>query len=109
MQVEPNSKRPGYSGIYRNAVCPHMEAPGTAYDIFARGYSRDPQAPCLGHRPFDEAKGDLANYYVWRTYAEVETERTALGSAMSSWVEQGLLTPRQSCLLYTSPSPRDRG
>ena len=102
MQVEPNSKRPGYSGIYRNAVCPHMEAPGTAYDIFARGYSRDPQAPCLGHRPFDEAKGDLANYYVWRTYAEVETERTALGSAMSSWVEQGLLTPRQSDKLSVS-------
>ncbi|KAI3625551.1 hypothetical protein CBS9595_000912 [Malassezia furfur] len=90
----PGSKEEGFSEIYKNAAFPEVSADTTAYDLFLKGYNMDPNANCLGHRPWDEAKGDLADHFSWRTYADTETERTALGSAMSAWVEQGLLASR---------------
>lgn len=94
MVTVPGSKEEGFTEIYKNAAFPDAPPAVSAYDAFVKGYQMDPNAKCLGHRPWDEAKGDLANQFVWRTYAEVETERTALGSAMSGWVDQGLLKPR---------------
>ncbi|WFC97796.1 long-chain-fatty-acid--CoA ligase [Malassezia yamatoensis] len=90
----PGSKEQGFTDIYKNAAFPDVPSTTTAYDAFLKGYSMDPNAPCLGHRPWDEAKGDLADYFQWRTYADTETERTALGSAMSMWVEKGMLNSR---------------
>lgn len=94
MVAIPGSKEPGFSEIYKNAAYPDKPPLVSVYDGFLRGYSMDPKAPCLGHRPWDEAKGDFANYFVWRSYADTETERTAVGSAISGWVEQGLLKSR---------------
>ncbi|WFD01937.1 long-chain-fatty-acid--CoA ligase [Malassezia obtusa] len=90
----PGSKEEGFTEIYKNAAFPEVPSTVSAYDTFLKGYSMNPNAPCLGHRPWDESKGDLANHFVWRTYAETETERTAIGSAMSAWVEKGLLNSR---------------
>ena len=94
MVAVPGSKEEGFSEIYKNAAFPDVSTDSNAYDLFLKGYNMDPNAKCLGHRPWDEAKGDLADYFSWRTYADTETERTALGSAISAWVEKGMLTSR---------------
>ena len=87
----PNSQREGFSSIYRNAAFPDNPPSMDGYTAFIRSVARAPDAPCLGHRPFDEAKNDFADHFQWRTYQQVSEEATALGSTMCSWVEQGLL------------------
>ncbi|WFD30307.1 long-chain-fatty-acid--CoA ligase [Malassezia sp. CBS 17886] len=94
MVAVPGTKEEGFTPIFQNAAFPQTLSRLPAYDLFTRGYSIDPNANCLGHRPWDEKNGCLANHFVWRSYADVETERTALGSATTCWAEQGLLKPR---------------
>ncbi|WFD19491.1 long-chain-fatty-acid--CoA ligase [Malassezia caprae] len=90
----PNSKLDGYTPVYRNAAFPESPKEIALYDAFLHGMSKNPQANCLGHRPWDPVKGDLANHFVWRSYQESHDEALAMGSAMCQWVEQGLLEPR---------------
>lgn len=90
----PNTKLDGYTPVYRNAAFPDDPKVVMAYDCFLNSMAKNPQANCLGHRPWDAAKGDLANHFVWRSYQETHDEATALGSAMCQWVEEGLLEPR---------------
>lgn len=90
----PNTKLDGYTPVYRNAAFPDDPKTVNPYDAFITGMSKNPNANCLGHRPWDAAKGDLANYFVWRSYQETHDEATALGSIMSKWVEEGRLQPR---------------
>ncbi|WFD26805.1 long-chain-fatty-acid--CoA ligase [Malassezia nana] len=90
----PNTKINGYTGVYRNAAFPDDPKIVMPYDAFIHGMSKNPNANCLGHRPWDAAKGDLANHFVWRSYKETHDEATALGSIMCKWVEEGLLQPR---------------
>lgn len=90
----PNSKLDGYTPVYRNAAFPDTPKGKAPYDIFLNGMSKNPQANCFGHRPWDAAKGDLADHFVWRSYQEAHDEATAFGSAMCQWVDEGLLEPR---------------
>ncbi|WFD33802.1 long-chain-fatty-acid--CoA ligase [Malassezia cuniculi] len=95
MITVPNSKKPGYTEVYRNALYPTIEVNEDTFGLIQQTFSQYANEKCLGHRPFDENKGDLANHFVWRTYKEVDLERTYIGSAISSWVENGLLDPKQ--------------
>ena len=90
----PGTQRPGFSPVYRNAAFPMNPPMTNPYDSFMNNLKEKPDANCLGHRPFDEGKGDLADYYSWRSYADVAKELTDLGSALSKFQEEGLLKPR---------------
>ena len=90
----PGTQRPGFSPVYRNAAFPMNPPMTNPYDSFMNHLKEKPDANCLGHRPFDEGKGDLADYYSWRSYADVAKELTDLGSALSKFQEEGLLKPR---------------
>lgn len=92
----PNSKRNGFSPVYRNAAFPNDPPLVYPYDAFSQSVARNPNGNCLGHRPWDEKKDDLADYFVWRSYADVHTEATALGSAFTKYVEEGRLVARDS-------------
>ncbi|PKI85129.1 hypothetical protein MVES_001031 [Malassezia vespertilionis] len=92
----PNSKEKGFTEIYKNAAFPELSKLEKPYELFKKVVAETPDANCFGHRPWDEAKGDLANHFVWRSYAQVDAEATALGSAASYWLEQGLLKPRHT-------------
>ena len=87
----PGSQQPGFSPIIRNAVVPELTTTETFYDLFAIGRDRNPGAHYLGRRPWDAAKRDFAPHFEWLTYAQVEEQRTALGSAMSQLQKDGVL------------------
>lgn len=90
----PGTQKAGFTPIYRNAAFP-MDPPGKdPYEAFMSVVARKENAKCLGHRPWDEKKGDLADHFVWRTYRDVERELTALGSALTQFVERGMLKAR---------------
>ena len=63
----PGTQRPGFSPVYRNAAFPMNPPMTNPYDSFMNNLKEKPDANCLGHRPFDEGKGDLADYYSWRS------------------------------------------
>lgn len=87
----PGSKQPGFSAVIRNAVVPELTTTETFYDLFAIGREKNPHAKYLGKRPWDPVKRDFAPHYEWLTYAQVEEQRTAIGSAMSQLQKDGVL------------------
>ncbi|WFD23107.1 long-chain-fatty-acid--CoA ligase [Malassezia equina] len=99
----PNTQLQGFTPVYRNAAFPDDPKSVLPYDAFLHGMSKNPQANCFGHRPWDAAKGDLADHFVWRSYQEAHDEATALGSTMCQWVEEGLLEPRGNDGSVSSP------
>lgn len=82
----PNSKKPGYLHIYRNAfsvdelkTVPHP-ALTTLYKFFETTVAAAPNLRCLGKRP-KLSDGSFGNYE-WQTYAEVSKRRTDFGSGL---------------------------
>lgn len=102
MVTVPNSKQQGYTEIYRNAIFPTINGDIDTFSNVQEVFKNNADKPCLGHRPWDDKKGDLANHFVWRKYSDVDIERTALGSAVSKWVEDGVLDPKPSSEVSTT-------
>ena len=92
----PGTAKPGFTPVYRNAAFPMDPPDDRPYNLFKKRVAENPDAKCLGHRPWDEKKNDLADYFEWRTYAQTDAEVTALGSAISWFQEQGWLKPREN-------------
>ncbi|PWN53287.1 acetyl-CoA synthetase-like protein [Violaceomyces palustris] len=100
----PKSQKPGYSHIYRNACVPHLNINITAHDVFIKGRDIDPNADCLGWRPWNDSKADFENYFSWISYSQVEEQRTAIGSALSKIALDGILKPKSTSSSSTSSS-----
>jgi long-chain acyl-CoA synthetase len=61
-------------------------------EVFETGLSLSKDESCLGHRPIVSRNPlKFANHYVWLTYAEVDTRRRAIGSAIHGWFTDGTL------------------
>ncbi|KAK0567486.1 medium-chain fatty acid-CoA ligase faa2 [Tilletia horrida] len=96
----PGSAKPGYTAAYANAVWPDVNLSLTTYDLFNMGRNLNPDAPCLGRRPWltlppnhpSGKKADFAPYFEWITYAQVEELRTAVGSALTHLSRTGALS-----------------
>ncbi|KAK0520184.1 medium-chain fatty acid-CoA ligase faa2 [Tilletia horrida] len=104
----PDSQKPGYSAVYASSALPDVNLKATTYDLFNMGRDIDPQAPCLGRRPWitlpanhpSGKTADFAPYYEWLSYEQVEEQRTAIGSALTHLARSGALSPDG-----TSPTP----
>ncbi|EPQ58395.1 acetyl-CoA synthetase-like protein [Gloeophyllum trabeum ATCC 11539] len=92
----PGTKRPGQTGHYRNGcwgLLPLGCEPNrlnTLLDIYETGYALSKDQPFLGYRP-KLAEDQLANHFVWQTYAEVDVRRRAIGSALHALFQSGVL------------------
>lgn len=51
----------------------------------------DPNADCLGERPWNAEKGDWDASYVWSSFATVAEQRTRVGAGLIKLREQGAL------------------
>ncbi|KAI6150966.1 long-chain-fatty-acid-CoA ligase [Pisolithus tinctorius] len=83
----PGTKQPGQTPHYRNAVYGLLDPdapnyPKTLQDIFNNGYSFNPDANLLGHRPVISRSPLKFGPYVWQTYREVDVRRRRIGSAL---------------------------
>ncbi|KAK0553014.1 medium-chain fatty acid-CoA ligase faa2 [Tilletia horrida] len=100
--ILPDSEKPGYSPVYANPILSDLSlTTTTTYDLFNEGRDIDPQAPCLGRRPWitlpanhpSGKKADFAPYYTWISYEQVEELRTSVGSALTYLGRNGSLSP----------------
>lgn len=85
--IVPGTKRPGQTAHYRNAAFGFIDVntPSvfrTLPDLFDNGYSMNPDARLLGHRPLISRKPLKFGPYVWQTYREVDVRRRHIGSAL---------------------------
>ncbi|KAI6150965.1 long-chain-fatty-acid-CoA ligase [Pisolithus tinctorius] len=83
----PGTKQPGQTHHYRNAFYGLLDPdspnyPKTLQDIFNNGYSFNPDAKLLGHRPVISRSPLKFGPYVWQTYREVDVRRRRIGSAL---------------------------
>ncbi|KAI8077880.1 uncharacterized protein BX664DRAFT_287488 [Halteromyces radiatus] len=93
----PNSRKPGQTGIYRNAVRTELverfsPKVHTMYDIFQHGYKISKDRPCLGHRSVN-ASGKHGPY-VWETYRQVNHRIINFGSGLMNLINHTLNDPR---------------
>ncbi|KAF8590444.1 acetyl-CoA synthetase-like protein [Ramaria rubella] len=93
----PGTRRPGQTGIYRNAAWPELlnynsdHARSSLYDVFQSGLARSPNEPCLGYRPIVSTNPlKFAPSYSWQTYTQVDERRRNVGSALAFLWQQGL-------------------
>ncbi|KAE8212010.1 hypothetical protein CF327_g4318 [Tilletia walkeri] len=99
--VLPGTEKAGYTPVYANAALPDVNLKSTTYDLFNMGRDINPQAPCLGRRPWIELpaghpsgkKADFAPYFEWISYEQTEERRTAIGSALTHLGRNGALSP----------------
>ncbi|KAL9931287.1 hypothetical protein V8E36_009797 [Tilletia maclaganii] len=99
--ILPGTEQAGYTPVYTSAALPDVNVKATTYDLFNMGRDIDPQAPCLGRRPWitlpaNHPSGkiaDFAPYYEWLSYEQVEEQRTAIGSALTHLARTGALSP----------------
>ncbi|KAI6043089.1 long-chain-fatty-acid-CoA ligase [Pisolithus marmoratus] len=83
----PGTKQPGQTPHYRNAIYGFLDPnapifPKTLQDIFNSGYSSNPDANLLGHRPVLSKSPLKFGPYVWQTYRQVDARRRRIGSAL---------------------------
>ncbi|KAH7929786.1 long-chain-fatty-acid-CoA ligase [Leucogyrophana mollusca] len=94
--VVPGTKRPGQTAHYRNAAfgLVSVETPNalkTLPEVFNNGYSMNPDARLLGHRPVLSTNPLKFGPYVWQTYREVDIRRRRIGSALHALFQSGEL------------------
>ncbi|TVY21074.1 Long chain acyl-CoA synthetase 7, peroxisomal [Lachnellula arida] len=84
----PGSEREGRTPAYRHWRWVDKELPGTAdpnaptaHHAFEQSVKRQPNAKCLGVRPYDAATKTFGNYE-WMTYGEVAVRRKNLGAGL---------------------------
>ena len=89
----PNTARPDRTPVYRHWRA-HTEDPSgniasapepdraTLHAWFDTTARRQPEAPCLGHRPWDADARVWAAEYTWLSYSEVARRRTELGKGI---------------------------
>lgn len=106
MVTVPNSKEPGYTDVYRSAAFPTIDADIDMHAHMKEVFEKHANDRCVGHRPWDEKKGDLADHFEWRTYAQAGAESDALGSALTKYVDEGALHPRPANGIATSTPGR---
>ncbi|KZT69006.1 acetyl-CoA synthetase-like protein [Daedalea quercina L-15889] len=93
----PGTRKPGQTGHYRSTAYPFLtlESPGaltTCWEIFEEGLSRSNGGPCLGRRPLVSKEPlKFADYYVWESWAQIDTRRRAIGSALHNLFKKGTL------------------
>lgn len=92
----PGTKKPGETPAYRGAFLRQtsLRDPNsfqTTVEIFEQGLlTAGKDADCIGHRPkVSEEPLKFADYYVWRTYGDVDTRRKNLGSAIQGLFNSG--------------------
>lgn len=94
-QPVPGSEQPGFSATYISAAFPQIKPdprfPKTSYDCFELGLKTDPDADCLGERPWNAEKGDWDASYVWNSFATVAEQRTKVGAGLVKLRQQGAL------------------
>ncbi|KAK9364760.1 eukaryotic long-chain fatty acid CoA synthetase (LC-FACS) [Lipomyces kononenkoae] len=84
----PNTERPGYSAVYRNAATPDklMQSSHplirTQYDAFEHSVKKYPDRDFLGARHLVDPKQGLWSPYIWQSYQSVADRRTNLGSGL---------------------------
>lgn len=59
----------------------------TAHELFASTVKKQPNARCLGHRPWDPVKKEFGKYQ-WITYGEVARRRENLGKGIAELHER---------------------
>ncbi|KAI6043090.1 hypothetical protein EDC04DRAFT_2600482 [Pisolithus marmoratus] len=92
----PGTKQPGQTAHYRNAIYGLLDPnapsfPKTLQDIFNNGYSFNPDANLLGHRPVLSKSPLKFGPYVWQTYRQVDARRRRIGSALHRLFSTGEL------------------
>ncbi|KAJ8099418.1 eukaryotic long-chain fatty acid CoA synthetase (LC-FACS) [Lipomyces tetrasporus] len=84
----PNSERPGYSAVYRNAASPDKLIQSshplvrTQYDAFEYSVKKYPDRDLLGARFLVDPQRGLWSPYIWQSYRTVAERRTNLGSGL---------------------------
>ncbi|KAI6019687.1 hypothetical protein F5J12DRAFT_967217 [Pisolithus orientalis] len=78
----PGTKQPGQTPFYGLLDPDAPSYPKTLQDIFNNGYSFNPDAKLLGHRPVISRSPLKFGPYVWQTYREVDVRRRRIGSAL---------------------------
>ncbi|KAI9064324.1 acetyl-CoA synthetase-like protein [Trametes sanguinea] len=93
----PGTKRPGQTAHYRTSAYPFvtLDTPNTftnLIQIFDEGKRRAQGRLFLGHRPVVSTQPlKYADYYEWQTWPEVDARRRAIGSALHSLFQSGVL------------------
>ncbi|KAK4053286.1 medium-chain fatty acid-CoA ligase faa2 [Microbotryomycetes sp. JL221] len=91
----PGTGRKGETPIYKSAAFynANLTEHGvtTAYHGFELGLKHNPEAPCMGSRPWDSAKGDWSTTFEWMTYNQVAERRTNLGAGVMKLAQDGVL------------------
>lgn len=94
----PGTEREGQTAVYVSSAFPSLdftnpELPQTAYECFEFGLRTDPDANCLGARPWDSTTGDWAKHYEWQSYRDVADQRTRVGAGIMKLRDDGALGP----------------
>lgn len=87
----PGSQQPGFSAIYRNALAEQVPSYMVPAALFQEAVRAVGSSRFIGRRPWDFAKGQLANHFAWQTYAEADVQVQQLGSALTHWAAVGEL------------------
>ncbi|KAI6164358.1 hypothetical protein EDD17DRAFT_1807011 [Pisolithus thermaeus] len=92
----PGTKQPGQTPHFRNAIYGLLDPDAPAYpktlqDVFNNGYSFNPDANLLGHRPVLSKSPLKFGPYVWQTYRQVDVRRRRIGSALHRLFSTGQL------------------
>ncbi|KAK9364242.1 eukaryotic long-chain fatty acid CoA synthetase (LC-FACS) [Lipomyces starkeyi] len=84
----PNTERPGFSAIYRNAASPDKLMQSThplirtQYDAFESSAKKYPDRDLLGARYLVDPKRGIWSPYIWQSYRTAAERRTNLGSGL---------------------------
>ncbi|CEG68522.1 hypothetical protein RMATCC62417_04770 [Rhizopus microsporus] len=87
----PNTRKPGQSGIYRNAKRPVVETTfspkvTTIIDCFNYGLKISKDRPCIGIRSVKNVETGERGPYVWQTYRQINHRLTNFGSGLMNYL-----------------------
>ncbi|CAG8723988.1 11591_t:CDS:2, partial [Acaulospora colombiana] len=95
----PNTRRPGQTGIYRNALQPDSlivtfrPDVTTLYDNFQYALKISAERPLLGHRPLNRSTGKH-DPYSWQTYKQIAERVNNFGSGIMHLSDNVCKNPR---------------
>jgi len=94
----PGTEKPDSTPAYRSKHFPELvtletnpEFPRTIHEIMERCLRIRPDKPCFGYRPTIRETGELANEFVWMSYAEVGRRSRLIGSGLVELARQGVI------------------
>ncbi|RCH98973.1 hypothetical protein CU097_014361 [Rhizopus azygosporus] len=87
----PNTRKPGQSGIYRNAKRPVVETTfspkvTSIIDCFNYGLKISKDRPCIGVRSVKNVETGERGPYVWQTYRQINHRLTNFGSGLMNYL-----------------------